>query len=42
MRSVLAIREGDRTARAIVNVDAFLERAKSYGTRGLAMSGMAR
>jgi CRISPR-associated exonuclease Cas4 len=35
IRSVLAIREGDRSARAIANVDAFLERAKSYGTRGL-------
>jgi CRISPR-associated exonuclease Cas4 len=32
IRSVLAIREGDRSARAIANVDTFLERAKSYGT----------
>lgn len=35
VRCLLAIREGDRSARAIANVDAFLERAKSYGTRGL-------
>jgi len=35
IRSVLAIREGDRSARAIANVEAFLERAKTYGTRGL-------
>jgi ATP-dependent exoDNAse (exonuclease V) beta subunit len=35
IRSVLAIREGDRSARAVANVDAFLERAKSYGTTGL-------
>ncbi|WDZ79054.1 UvrD-helicase domain-containing protein (plasmid) [Ensifer adhaerens] len=35
VRPVLAAREGDRGARAIANVEAFIERARSYGMRGL-------
>jgi CRISPR-associated exonuclease Cas4 len=32
---ILAAREGDRSARAAANVEAFLERARPYGVRGL-------
>ncbi len=35
VRAILAAREGDRTAGAAANVDAFLERARPYGVRGL-------
>jgi CRISPR-associated exonuclease Cas4 len=32
---ILSAREGDRSARAAANVEAFLERARPYGVRGL-------
>ena len=35
MRSILAARPGDDHARALANLDAFLERARPYGVRGL-------
>ena len=35
VRPILAAREGDRSARAAANVEAFLERARPYGARGL-------
>jgi CRISPR-associated exonuclease Cas4 len=35
VRPILAAREGDRSARAAANVEAFLERARPYGVRGL-------
>lgn len=35
IRPTLAAREGDRSARAAANVEAFLERARPYGARGL-------
>jgi ATP-dependent exoDNAse (exonuclease V) beta subunit len=35
VRPILAAREGDRGARAAANVEAFLERARPYGVRGL-------
>ncbi|MBN9532177.1 MAG: UvrD-helicase domain-containing protein [Alphaproteobacteria bacterium] len=35
VRPTLAAREGDRSARAAANVEAFLERARPYGVRGL-------
>lgn len=35
VRPILATREGDRSARAAANVDAFIERARPYGVRGL-------
>ncbi|WEX85812.1 UvrD-helicase domain-containing protein [Sinorhizobium garamanticum] len=35
VRPILAAREGDRSGRAAANVEAFLERARPYGVRGL-------
>lgn len=35
IRAVLTAREGDRSARAAANVEAFLERARPYSVRGL-------
>ena len=35
VRAVLALREGRRSARAAANVEAFIERARPYGVRGL-------
>lgn len=35
IRPILAAREGDRSARAAANVEAFLERARPYGVTGL-------
>jgi ATP-dependent exoDNAse (exonuclease V) beta subunit len=35
MRPILAARAGDDHARALANLDAFLERARPYGVRGL-------
>ena len=35
VRATLAAREGDRSARAAANLEAFLERARPYGVRGL-------
>jgi ATP-dependent exoDNAse (exonuclease V) beta subunit len=35
MRPILAARPGDDHARALANLDAFLERARPYGVRGL-------
>lgn len=35
VRSILTAREGDRSARAAANIEAFLERAKPYGVKGL-------
>jgi CRISPR-associated exonuclease Cas4 len=35
VRPILAAREGDRSARASANIEAFLERARPYGVRGL-------
>jgi ATP-dependent exoDNAse (exonuclease V) beta subunit len=35
VRPILAAREGDRSARATANIEAFLERARPYGVKGL-------
>jgi len=35
VRPILAAREGDRSTRAAANVEAFLERARPYGVKGL-------
>jgi ATP-dependent exoDNAse (exonuclease V) beta subunit len=35
IRPLLAARDGDRSARSAANVEAFLERARPYGVRGL-------
>ena len=35
VRPVLAARASDRSARAAANVDRFLERARSYGAKGI-------
>ena len=35
MRPILSAREGDRGARAAANVEAFLERARAYGVKGI-------
>ena len=35
VRPILAAREGDKSARAAANIEAFLERARPYGVKGL-------
>ena len=35
VRPILSAREGDRSARAAANVEAFLERARPYGVKGM-------
>jgi ATP-dependent exoDNAse (exonuclease V) beta subunit len=35
VRPILSAREGDRSARAAANIEAFLERARPYGVRGM-------
>ena len=35
VRPILSAREGDRSARAAANVEAFLERARPYGVKGI-------
>lgn len=35
VRPILAAREGDRSARAAANLEAFIERARPYGVKGL-------